>query len=190
MLFCLATFPGLTWAANMVAVPSGQEHCATAKKDGAYCYDWQLTADPSIHIVSVGYEDGGTVTVYRLDTGGSYEKIARVYPVLRELGDNNLLYWGYSWDIKDVAVSVDEGTVKFFGAFRHGFIEDSNTAPLGRKTPVPILLFIGNTTQPSINSPRVPLQKVSLAELQANEHDQLPHDPESAIRTWLLHPHR
>ena len=136
-------------AANMTPIPIKQAHCAAAMKEGAYCYEWALVADPSIRIVSSGYEDGGTFGIYRLSEDGHYNFLATIYPALREKSSSRDLYWGYTWDIKDIAVAVTpEGVIVFRAAFKHKYVGDSpGTASQDRNSPVPFLLFTGKASQ-------------------------------------------
>lgn len=149
-LVALAGFAAQAKKPNMVAVPEAQAHCAAEIADGAYCYEWKLVADPALRIVSSGYEDGGSVIVYRRDARGRYRHLAEILPALRDARYPGQLFWGYSWDIEDIEVVMRGRRARMLATFDHPgldrMLDGEVTAPETRA----LVLFVGKTTQPEM----------------------------------------
>ena len=163
-------------AENMVRIPDSKAHCSEAdRKNGAYCYEWSLTQDPSVRIVSVWFEDGGTFTIYTRSAEGAYAAVAEVLPALRDRDWPGEVLWGYSWDIRDIAAAADPDGIKLFVALNYSFIDDSDRRARKPKNPRPMVLFLGKSQQPDIKisgprDKRVRFKKMSVEELRVYEH--------------------
>ena len=157
----LVAFPAQAKKPNMVSVPEAQAHCAAEAVDGAYCYEWKLVADPALRIVSSGYEDGGSVVVYRRDARGRYRHLAEVYPALQDARYPGQLFWGYSWDIEDIEVVMRGGRVRMLATFDHPeldrMLDGEVTVPETRA----LVLFVGKTTQPEMKLSSVRFREMS-----------------------------
>ncbi|MFD0724380.1 hypothetical protein [Lysobacter brunescens] len=146
----LAALPAQAKKLNMVAVPEAQAHCAAEAADGAYCYEWKLVADPALRIVSSGYEDGGSVIVYRRDARGRYRHLAEILPALRDSRYPGQLFWGYSWDIEDIEVVTHGRRIRMMATFDHPELDRMLAGEITTPETRALVLFVGKTTQPEM----------------------------------------
>lgn len=151
---------------GMVALPASQAHCAKATSDGAYCYEWRLVADPMVRIVSSGYEDGGSVVVYRRDARGRYRRLAEILPALRDARYPGRLFWGYSWDIEDIEVVVRDGSVRFMATFDHPALDRELALVESKPGTRALVLFVGKTTQPDMKLEPAHFRELSVDRLR------------------------
>jgi hypothetical protein len=149
-VLALAALPAQAKKLNMFAVPEAQAHCAAELADGAYCYEWKLVADPSLRIVSSGYEDGGSVIIYRRDARGRYRHLAEVLPALQDPRYPGQLFWGYSWDIEDIKVVTHGRRVRIMATFDHPELDRMLAGEVTAPETRALVLFVGKTTQPGM----------------------------------------
>ena len=140
----LIFFCGAASATGMSPVPQHSGYCAG--KDDAICYEWTLTSDPSVRLVAYGYEDGVEYAFYRFKSG-TYTHLVRIYPVLRDPAHRDTYFWGYAWDIKDIAVAP-KGAV--MATFEHSIVDHGEVYSPSWQKRVPAVLFTGKTTQPGM----------------------------------------
>jgi len=150
-------------AAEMAAVPQDAGFCA--HMDGI-CYEWQLTSDPAVRLVAHGYEDGVEYSFYK-KVRRSYRHLVRIYPALRDDAYNNTLFWGYPWDIQDIAVVPDAKGKAFLATFDHSIVDDGEVYSPAWQKRIPVVLFVGRTTQPNMKVPLLPFQAIRLSTLRA-----------------------
>jgi hypothetical protein len=154
---CCAT----SHAAGMTAVPEGARHCFGK---ASYCYEWALTSDPSIRFIAWGDEDGIEYTFHRKSKSGEYQYLVRIQPVLQDSTRSESLYWGYPWDIQDIAVAPNGAVL---ATFKHDLTDDGEVYSQPWQKRIPAVLFIGHTTQPDIKVPKLRFRAITLPSLQS-----------------------
>lgn len=142
----------------MTAVPEAAGYCAN-KGDGM-CYEWKLEADPSLRVIAYGFEDGIDYSFYRRGRKGDYRRIVDFHPVVKDAGRPNQLFWGYPWDIQDLAVAPDGRSL--LTTFEHAIVQDGNQDPMPGQKRIPALLFTGRTTQPDMKVQPLRFQPATL----------------------------
>jgi hypothetical protein len=58
------------------------------------------------------------------------------------------LFWGYPWDIEDIALAPDRSKGVVLASFRHSIVDDGEVDSPAWQLRVPAVLFVGTTTQP------------------------------------------
>jgi hypothetical protein len=144
----------------MTSVPEGARYCSGK---ASYCYEWALDADPSIRFIAWGDEDGIEYTFHRKSQNNEYQYLVRVQPVLRDSTRSESLYWGYPWDIEDIAVNVDGAVL---ATFRHDLVDDGEVYSHPWQKRIPAVLFIGHTTQPDMKVAKLRFRPITLPSLQ------------------------
>ncbi|MBB1473256.1 hypothetical protein H5368_09440 [Luteimonas sp. MC1782] len=153
-------------SSEMAAVSSDAGFCGRAEDKSAMCYEWLLNSSPSIRFVAYGYEDGIEYSFYTLLPSDTYEHIIRVYPVIRDSSRNDALFWGYPWDIRDIAHSNGKGQKRFLASFEHNLFDDGEVHSPSWQRRVPAVLFIGRTTQPAMTVPQLKFKASALSGLR------------------------
>ena len=145
MLFSLPTY-----SAGMATVPKSDGFCGQIPDDTAICYEWRLVSDPDTHFIAYGYEDGIEYTFQRRSPDGTYHTIVMVHPVIRDSSHPDTLFWGYPWDITDVALPSKKSGKDLLVSFDHDIVDDGEVYPPQWQKQVPAVLFIGHSTQPQM----------------------------------------
>ena len=134
-----------------------------------YDYRWfiNLDKDPEQEIVSArGYADGIDYSFYNQNLiNGSDTLIFTLNPVL--LDSSNKLkqqYWGYPWDITNIITRIRDGKIQIRCSLDHDIIRDSEHYVPDWQHILPVIFFIGKTTQPNIRV--APIRKVQWLTLQ------------------------
>lgn len=135
------------YATGMTAVPITQGYCEGRLDPASLCYEWALTADPSIRFVAIGYKGSIEYSFHRLSPHDTYEQVIRVYPVIRDGSRTGALFWGYPWDITDIAVPEKKDQGQFLASFEHAVTGDDDVQSAAWQKRVPVVLFSGQTTQ-------------------------------------------
>jgi hypothetical protein len=156
----LAFYSASSFAAGMIAVPKSSRYCYGK---ASYCYEWALTTDPNIRFIAWGDEDGIEYTFHRKNKSGQYQYLVRVYPVLRDSSKSKDLYWGYPWDIDDIALDPSGALL---ATFEHNLVDDGEASSQSWQKRIPAVLFHGHTTQPDLNVPHLRFEKASVRSLQ------------------------
>jgi len=154
-------------AAEMVAIPEGAGFCA--RMDGI-CYEWQLTSDPAIRLVAHGYEDGVEYSFYK-KVRRSHRHLVRIHPALRDEAHSSTLFWGYPWDIQDLAVVPGAKGKAVFASFDHSIVDDGEVYSPAWQKRIPVVLFVGRTTQPNMKVPLLHFQPMRLSTLRTRAED-------------------
>lgn len=149
-------------AAGMVALPASGGFCE--RMDGI-CYEWQLASEPAVRLVAHGYEDGVEYAFYRR-VRRSYRHLVRIYPALRDDAHGSTLFWGYPWDIQDIAVAPDTHGKAILASFDHAIVDDGEVYSPAWQKRIPVVLFVGRTTQPNMKVPLLDFQALGLATLR------------------------
>lgn len=150
-------FCGVASAAGMSAIPQQSGFCTD--KDDAICYEWTLASDPDVRVIAYGYEDGVEYAFYRLEHG-VYRHLVRIHPVLQDPARRDTYFWGYPWDIRDIAIAPDKRSA--MATFKHSLIDDGEVYSPSWQRRIPAVLFIGKTTQPDIKVPVLQFKPVAL----------------------------
>ena len=152
-----------SWAAEMILVAERDSMCKTVE---GYCYEWQLVRDKTLRFVANGYEDGGDWSFYRRSKDGTYTHLFSVYPAMRDTRHPGYLFWGYAWDIGDIALPEKSGTIRLLVNFDHHYQYDGNWAPEKWQLSVPYVLFKGTTTQPEMEVEAQTFRPMSIEEIR------------------------
>jgi hypothetical protein len=147
-------------SSGMTTVPESDRYCFGK---ASYCYEWALTTDPTIRFIAWGDEDGIEYTFHRKDKSGQYQYLVRIYPVLKDSSKGESLYWGYPWDIEDIALDPSGAML---ATFEHDLVDDGEASSQPWQKRIPAVLFLGHTTQPDIAVPKLRFGKASLPSLQ------------------------
>ena len=147
-------------ARGMTAVPEGTGYCAD--KPGI-CHEWILRADPGLRFIAMGHEAGIDYGFHRKRTNGEYRYLVRVHPVLQDSSKNKTLFWGYPWDIEDIAVGANGAVL---ATFNHVLVDDGEVSSPSWQKRIPAVLFTGRTTQPHMTVAKVPFRAIALPDLQ------------------------
>ncbi|BCT93013.1 hypothetical protein LYSHEL_20360 [Lysobacter helvus] len=145
---------------GMTAVPEGTGYCAG--KDGI-CHEWMLRSDPSLRFIAIGHEAGIEYAFHRKQANGGYRYLVRVHPVLRDASKHQTDFWGYPWDIHDIAVGADGAVL---ATFSHALVDDGEVYSEAWQKRIPAVLFTGHTTQPHMTVPKLRYQALSIPALQ------------------------
>jgi hypothetical protein len=70
------------------------------------------------------YEDGIDYSLFRIDSDGSYNLIARVNPMVVDSAGKN--WWGYPWSVTDIVLDKSKGTRRLLATFDHDIVTDGN----------------------------------------------------------------
>jgi hypothetical protein len=138
------------YSSGMAVVSINQGFCGRTEDKSAICHEWMLSSSPSIRFVAYGYEDGVEYSFYNLLPDDSYEHILRVHPVIRDSSRNNAFFWGYPWDIQDIALPSSKSRKSILATFDHSIIDDGEVYSPAWQKRIPAVLFIGRTTQPAM----------------------------------------
>jgi len=162
LLGILLSCNGAAAAAGMSPVPPHTGFCVG--KDDSICHEWTLVADPSVRLIAHGYEDGVDYGFFRLEKG-HYTYLVRIYPVLQDAAHAGMYFWGYAWDIQDIALG-DDGKA-LMATFDHSIVDDGEISSPAWQKRVPAVLFTGRTTQPHMTVPAPVFRPSSLAALRS-----------------------
>ena len=133
-------------AIGMTPIPRDQGFCRTDQSH--YCYEWKLIADPRQRLGARGDEDGVEYTFRAVDARGRHGRPVRIHPVIEDAEHPGLLFWGYAWDIRDIALAADGQSL--LASFTHTLVDGSNVeTPRGQRR-IPAVLFSGHPTQPDM----------------------------------------
>ena len=135
-------------APNMVKVAKVEGFCA--HRDEGICAEWRFTRTPSLRLVADGDEDGMEYAFYQRDAAGKYQYILRIYPALRDTARGDRLFWGYTWDIADIVLEPVADPLQIQASFDHEVVDMGPIEDRPWQKRVPIVLFVGTTTQPDI----------------------------------------
>lgn len=165
LLLLLTSLHGLGYVDTWDEVRGDARLCAhEASTTGAYCYQWQLRADPSLSFVATGHEDGGEMALYQRAPDGRMVMLATVYPAMDDSSRPGQHYWGYAWDL-DGVVTDENG--ELLVALDHDDVSDSPvTAPAWQKR-VPFVRFSGHVTQVDMKVQPLKYTRMSATELAA-----------------------
>ena len=133
-------------AIGMVPIPRDQGFCRTDQSH--YCYEWKLQSDPRQRLVARGDEDGVEYTFQALDARGRHGRPVRIHPVIQDAEHQGRLFWGYAWDIRDIALAADGRSL--LASFTHTLVAGSNVETPHGQQRIPAVLFSGRTTQPDM----------------------------------------
>lgn len=136
-----------TRRAGMTPVPLAESRCSQYAYVPSICHEWALPS--GIRFVAQGDEDGIEYAFYR-PTDGLYEAFVRVYPVLQDASRPDTLFWGYPWDITDIARPDDPERGDLLASFDHDILDDGVAESPAWQRRVPAVLFVGRTTQPQV----------------------------------------
>lgn len=162
MTIALALLATVT-AIGMTPIPRDQGFCRTDQSH--YCYEWKLQSDPRQRLVARGDEDGVEYTFQALDARGRHGHPVRIHPVIQDAEHQGRLFWGYAWDIRDLALAADGRSL--LSSFTHTLVDGSNVeTPRGQQR-IPAVLFSGRTTQPDMAVQPTDFAPTSLAALRA-----------------------
>ena len=153
-----------SWASGMLTVAKEDGICRTME---GYCYEWRLAHDESLRFVASGYEDGGDWSFFRRGDDGKYTRLFSVYPAMRDARRPGLLFWGYAWDITDIALSEEPGPLRLLVNFDHSYQYDGNWQPEPWQNSVPYVLFTGSATQPDMQVEAQSFRPMSVDEVRA-----------------------
>jgi hypothetical protein len=140
----LLLIAGHAAAANMTPVARHQGFCGTIPDQNAICHEWSLAADPRLHLVAYGYEDGVEYTFYRRIRAGRFRELVRIYPVMPDPKRAGGHVWAYAWDIADIEV---DGRGRPLATFAHTIFDDGEVYSPKWQKRIPALLFRGTPTQ-------------------------------------------
>ena len=165
-------------AIGMVPIPRDQGFCRTDQSH--YCYEWKLPSDPRQRLVARGDEDGIEYAFRSVDGRGRYTQALRIHPVIRDARYEGQLFWGYAWDIRDLALAADGRSL--LASFTHSVVDGSNVeTPRGQQR-IPAVLFSGHATQPDMTVPAAAFAPIGLATLRARARSAYtPRDVEDAL---------
>lgn len=149
----------------MVAVPERDRTCAGG---AGMCHEWTLTADPAIRFVAYGFEDGIDYSFFRRSESGMYRHLVRIHPLLRDASRPDSLFWGYPWDVEDLALAPSGDLLVTFG---HDVLDDGVVAEWPGQRRTPAVLFVGRTTQPQFSHPLLDFAPASLPALRADAQE-------------------
>lgn len=130
----------------------------------AFCQEWALVTTPSLRVVAAGYEDGMNYDFYRLKKDGSYQHIVQFYPVIRDDVDGGALYWGYPWDIRDIALPPRAEPDAVLATFAHQMMDDGEVQTPDWQKRIPAVLFTG---RPSVT--RIPVAPTNITSVTVDE---------------------
>ena len=148
---------------GMSPVPRAHGYCQHVGEP--ICHEWKLLADPQQRLVAHGDEDGVTYAFYVLDANRRYAHPVRIHPVMRDATIPATLFWGYAWDIDDIAVGPDGRSI--MSTFDHQVTDDGNVStPRGQKR-VPAVMFTGRVSQKNATVPDVTFAPMSVQALRA-----------------------
>ena len=165
-------------AIGMVPIPRDQGFCRTDQSH--YCYEWKLQSDSRRRLVARGDEDGVEYTFQSLDARGRHGRPVRIHPVIQDAEHQGRLFWGYAWDIRDIALAADGQSL--LASFTHTLVDHSNVETLRGQQRIPAVLFSGHTTQPDMTVPLTAFAPSSLAALRAEAHRAYtPQDAQDAL---------
>lgn len=149
-------------AIGMAPIPRDQGFCRTDQSH--YCYEWKLPSDPRQRLVARGDEDGIEYAFRSVDGHGRYTQALRIHPVIRDARYEGQLFWGYAWDIRDLALAADGRSL--LATVTHSVVDGSNVeTPRGQQR-IPAVLFSGYTTQPEMTVPPTNFEPTRLAALR------------------------
>lgn len=134
--------------ANMTKVGKADGFCA--RRDEGICEEWRFTRTPQLRLVADGDEDGMEYVFYQRDPSGQYRYLLRVYPALRDPARPGQLFWGYTWDITDIVLEPGGGPLRVQASFSHAVEDFGPIENQPWQKQVPVVLFVGTTTQPDI----------------------------------------
>lgn len=155
------------YSSGMSAVSEDEGFCGRSEDKSAMCYEWALSASPSIRFIAYGYEDGIEYGFYNLQSDDRYEHILRVHPVVRDSSRSDALFWGYPWDIQDIVLSGDEGDKDVLATFDHAIVDDGEVYSPAWQKQIPAVLFVGRTTQPEMVVTPLKFQPSALYDLRS-----------------------
>ena len=153
-----------TWAEEMIKVAERDSICGTVE---GYCYEWQVARDESLRFVASGHEDGGDWSFFRRSAEGRYTHLFSVYPAMQDAHRPGLLFWGYAWDITDIALATGSGPLRLLVNFDHDYQYDGNWEPDAWQRSVPYVLFVGNATQPNMQVEAQTFRPMSIDEVRS-----------------------
>src|SRR5690349_16551020 len=113
-------------AIGMAPIPRDQGFCRTDRSH--YCYEWKLQSDARQRLVARGDEDGIEYSLRALDARGLYGQPVRIHPVIQDVEHPEQLFWGYAWDIRDIALAGDKQSL--LASFTHTLVDEINVDTL------------------------------------------------------------
>ncbi|SUS05883.1 conserved exported hypothetical protein [uncultured Defluviicoccus sp.] len=153
--------------AGMVTVPRAEGYCGSVPDKSAVCFEWRMAFDPDVRFLAYGYEDGIDYWFSRKSGDGRYQTIVAVHPVLRDESRPGRVFWGYPWDITDVALPDSGSDDAMLVSFGHGIVAEGEADPPEGQKRVPAVLFVGRTTQPETTVEVEDFVPLSLHEVRA-----------------------
>lgn len=155
----LAIFPIASCSNGMTKVPENTRFCTG---QDSYCYEWALRSDPGIRLIAWGDEESIEYSFRRRSRDGQYKFLFRFHPVIVDASRKKSLHLGYPWNIEDIALTRS-GDV--FATFKHGMSSDEEITFQPWQKRVPVVLFLGRTTQPDMCVPRMHFNRSSIRAL-------------------------
>lgn len=154
-------------SSEMMAISSETGFCGQTEDKSAMCYEWSFESRQDLRFVAYGYEDGIEYDFYTLGIDNKYKHVVRVYPVIRDKSRNDVLFWGYPWDIQDIALAPGKRQESVLATFEHDLVDDGEVnSPYWQKR-VPAVLFIGSTTHPAMTVPQLKFKANTVEDLRA-----------------------
>jgi hypothetical protein len=154
-------------AAEMTPVLAADGYCGNATDPGAICYEWKLTMDPAVRFIAHGFEDGIEYGFHRRSLNDEYKHIVRVVPVLKDGSRSGKLFWGYPWDIVDLALTDAGRPDQILAAFEHGLEQDGEVHSPAWQRRLPAVLFHGRTSQPEATVAPIRFKPSTVEELRS-----------------------
>ena len=170
-LSAIAATASLCWTQTAPAQPGGmapvaKEHGYCRRANEAMCYEWKLMADPRQRLVAHGDEDGIEYAFYTLDANRRYVLPVRIHPAIKDPDSSETLFWGYAWDIHDIALGPDGRSI--MSTFNHQVMDDGNVSTPSGQRRIPVVLFTGRATQREQTVPLLTFAPMSVRALRAD----------------------
>ena len=140
----------------------------------------EAAVGPAAAAGGTGDEDGIEYTVQALDARSRYSQPMRMHPVIQDAERDGQLFWGYAWDIRDLALAADGQSL--LTTFTHTLVDGSNVETPPGQQRIPAVLFSGHTTQPDMTVRPTAFAPTGLAALRAQARSAYtPRDVEDAL---------
>jgi hypothetical protein len=148
-------------AGGMKPVPEKERSC---HEIATFCYEWILIDSPDVRFMAYGDEDGIDYSFYRKGKRGHYRRLIRIYPVIRDDSRGGDYFWGYPWDISDIA-EAPNGTLQV--AFDHNILDEGESRNDAWQKKIPAVLFIGRTTQPDMTKSKFDYRPMTFPQMKS-----------------------
>lgn len=119
-----------------------------------YDYYWfvNLDSDPEPEICSIfGDSDGINYAFYDQNLKDGIDNLIFFFnPIIIDTTQEKQIYWGYPWDIKDIKIKKESGTVKILNSIDHDIKRNGEIEQPSNQSILPVICFTGKSSQPNV----------------------------------------